>query len=200
MANGWGGKRAGGGRPKGSPGLKSEALAARLDALDYDPAETLVRLGQKAEAAGETELAIKAAVALMSFRWPKLKEAGLDIGLSGSLADRLQDAQARLTISVVTGVPRPPDDPIEAAPVPTPVSSPPSSPEPPEPQASPSPVTSPPKPPSEKPTPRPTAPPPPPEPPLLRPGQPVKAHDYWTQRKPEVPSASTNTDYDPWKL
>jgi hypothetical protein len=196
MANGWGGKRAGGGRPKGSPGLKSEALAARLDALDYDPAETLVRLGQKAEAAGETELAIKAAVALMSFRWPKLKEAGLEIGLSGSLADRLQDAQARLTISVVTGVPRPPDDPIEAAPVPTPVSSPPSSPEPPAPEPSPTP----PKPALEKPTPRPTAPPPPPEPPLLRPGQPVKAHDYWTQRKPEVPSASTNTDYDPWKL
>jgi hypothetical protein len=196
MANGWGGKRAGGGRPKGSPELKSEALAARLEALDYDPAETLVRLGQKAEAAGETELAIKAAVALMSFRWPKLKEAGLDIGLSGSLADRLQDAQARLTISVVTGVPRPPDDPIEAAPVPTPVSSPPSSPEPPAPEPSPTP----PKPALEKPTPRPTAPPPPPEPPLLRPGQPVKAHDYWTQRKPEVPSASTNTDYDPWKL
>ena len=38
MANGWGGKRPGSGRPKGSPGLKSEALAERLDALGCDPA------------------------------------------------------------------------------------------------------------------------------------------------------------------
>jgi hypothetical protein len=177
--------------------LKSEALAGRLDELGCDPAEALVRLGNKAEAAGDTELAIKAFTAL-PFRWPKLKETGLDIGLSGSLADRLQDAQARLTISVVTGVDRPPDDPIEAAPVP-PSSPAPPPPEPPATQASPSPAASPPTPPLENPTPRPAA-PPSPEPPLPRPGQPVKAHDYWTQRKPETPSAGTNTDYDPWKL
>jgi hypothetical protein len=122
MAGGHGGRRPGSGRPKGSPGLKSEALAGRLDALGYDPAETLVRLGQKAEAAGETELAIKAAVALMSFRWPKLKESSIGFGLDGSFADQLDAAQARLQITVVSGIDRPPDDPgaIEPDPVPPP--------------------------------------------------------------------------------
>ena len=115
---GRGGKRAGAGRPLGSPGLKSEALAGRLDALGCDPAEALVRLGNKAEAAGDVDLAIKAFTALLPFRWPKLKESSLDLGLglSGSLADRLE--QARLRIEVVTGIDRPPDDAgtVEAAP------------------------------------------------------------------------------------
>jgi hypothetical protein len=115
---GRGGKRAGAGRPLGSPGLKSEALAGRLDALGCDPAEALVRLGNKAEAAGDVDLAIKAFTALLPFRWPKLKESSLDLGLglSGSLADQLE--QARLRIEVVTGIDRPPDDAgtVEAAP------------------------------------------------------------------------------------
>jgi hypothetical protein len=113
-----GGRRAGAGRPPGSPGLKSAALAARLDALDYDPAEQLVKLGRRAEAAGDVDLAIKAAVALMSFRWPKLKETQteLGLGLSGSIADRLESA--RLRIEVTTGITRPPDEArvIDAAP------------------------------------------------------------------------------------
>jgi hypothetical protein len=197
MANNWGGKRPGSGRPKGSPSLKSEALAARLDALDYDPAEALVRLGQKAEAAGETELAIKAAVALMSFRWPRLKESSIDLGLglSGSLADRLQDAQARLQITVVSGIDRPPDDPgaIEADPVP-PSSPPPPSPPPapPSAQASSSPAMSPPEP-------RPAAAAPPPPAPPSPLGQPMPAHAYWSRkREPEPPAAVS--DYDPWKI
>jgi hypothetical protein len=115
---GWGGKRPGSGRPKGSPSLKSEALAGRLDELGCDPAEALVRLGNKAEAAGDTELAVRAFTALMPFRWPKLKESSLDIGLglSGSIADRLESA--RLRIEVTTGITRPPDEArvIDAAP------------------------------------------------------------------------------------
>src|SRR3954464_786624 len=115
---GVGGKRPGAGRPLGSPGLKSQALAGRLDEMGYDPAETLVRLGRRAEAAGDVDLAIKAAVALMSFRWPKLKETAVDLalGLDGSIADRLDAACLR--IEVTTGIDRPPDDPgaIEAAP------------------------------------------------------------------------------------
>jgi hypothetical protein len=109
---GVGGKRAGAGRPPGSPGLKSLALAGRLDAMGCDPAEALARLGAKAEAAGDTDLAIKAYTALMPFRWPKLKETAIDLGLglSGSLAGRLQEAQARLQITVVSGIDRPPDD------------------------------------------------------------------------------------------
>jgi hypothetical protein len=197
VANGWGGKRPGSGRPKGSPGLKSEALAERLDEMGYDPAETLVRLSRQAEAVGEIELAIKAAVALMSFRWPKLKETAVGLGLSGSLADRLEQAQARLTISVCSGIDRPPDDAgaIDAAPVPPPT---------------------PPSPPPEPPAPRPTAsspttsaaaprsaasssPPPSPEPPApaLTPGKPMPAHAYWSRKR--EPDVAPMTEYDPWK-
>jgi hypothetical protein len=190
VANGWGGKRAGSGRPKGSPGLKSEALAGRLDELGCDPAEALVRLGNKAEAAGEIELAVKAFSALMPFRWPKLKESSLDLGLglSGSLADRLNAAQARLSITVCSGIDRPPDDPgaIEAAPVPPP--SPASA------SGSPNqikPAAPPPKP-RPAPSPQPSA--VPPAPPL--PVTPVSAHAYWSQpARPPSPDA----DYDPWE-
>jgi hypothetical protein len=183
MANGWGGKRAGSGRPKGSPGLKSEALAARLDALDCDPAEELVKLGRRAAEAGEIDLAIKAYGALLPFRWPKLKESSLDIGLglSGSIADRLESA--RLRIEVTTGITRPPDDAgvIDATPV---ASGPvgqidPPPPQPPAPSSA-SPAASPPKL-------RPVASlPPAPEPPApaVVPGKPIPAHQYWAA-KPE---------------
>jgi hypothetical protein len=197
VANGWGGKRPGSGRPKGSPGLKSEALAERLDEMGYDPAETLVRLSRQAEAVGEIELAIKAAVALMSFRWPKLKETAVGLGLSGSLADRLEQAQARLTISVCSGIDRPPDDAgaIDAAPVPPPmwsammlsaavlvalavvmvVSA-----------AAPRSAAS-------------SSPPPSPEPPApaLTPGKPMPAHAYWSRKR--EPDVAPMTEYDPWK-
>ena len=125
---GVGGKRPGAGRPLGSPGLKSQALAGRLDEMGYDPAETLVRLGRRAEEAGDVDLAIKAAIALMSFRWPKLKETAIGLGLDGSIADRLDAACLR--IEVTTGIDRPPDDPgaIEAAPVPPTPAAPPSQP------------------------------------------------------------------------
>jgi hypothetical protein len=181
MAGGWGGARPGSGRPKGSPSLKSEALAGRLDELGCDPAEALVRLGNKAEAAGDVDLAIKAFTALMPFRWPKLKESAIDLGLglSGGLAGQLEAARARLQITVVSGIDRPPDDPapITADPVP------PASPSP-APQASPSPPASPPQ----------SSPPPPAPSPAA--GQAVPAHEYWTRkREPEMPL----TDYDPWE-
>src|SRR4051812_19050450 len=197
MAGGHGGRRAGSGRPKGSPGLKSEALAGRLDEMGCDPAEALVRLGNKAEAAGDTDLAIKAFSALMPFRWPKLKETAIDLGLglSGSIADRLEAAQARLRIEGVTGIDRPPDDPDPDREPPPPPASPPPSPPPPK-QSSPSPAAS-------RPKPRPAAPPPasspPPEPPPapLGEGQVMSAHAYWSRkREPEVKPL---TEYDPWE-
>jgi hypothetical protein len=84
--------------------------------MGCDPAEELVRLGRQATAAGDLDLAIKAYGALLPFRWPKLKESQIDLGLglSGSIADRLAQAQARLQITVVSGIDRPPDDPVEA--------------------------------------------------------------------------------------
>ena len=164
---GLGGKRPGAGRPLGSPGLKSQALAGRLDEMGYDPAETLVRLGRRAEAEGDVDLAIKAAIALMSFRWPKLKETALGIGLDGLFADQLAAAEARLQITVVSGIDRPPDDPgiIEAAPVlPTPA-DPPSAPAQPK---------------LRQPAEAPPSAPEPPSPPVV-PGKPVPAHVYWAQ-------------------
>ena len=176
MAGGWGGRRNGAGRPKGSPGLKSEALASRLEEMGYDPAETLVRLGRRAEEAGEIELAIKAAVALMSFRWPKLKESSVDLGLglSNGLAGQLEAARARIEISVCSGIDRPPDDAgaIDATPVP------------PAPPPIPSPAESPPKRPSAT---TPASPPAPESPaPPQTPGKAIPAHQYWSQvAKPE---------------
>src|SRR3954454_10046133 len=160
---GVGGKRPGAGRPLGSPGLKSQALAGRLDEMGYDPAETLVRLGRRAEAAGDVDLAIKAAIALMSFRWPKLKETAIGLGLDGSIADRLDAACLR--IEVTTGIPRPPDDLgiIEEVPVPPPPAA------PPRPAAPPS-----------QPKLRLAAEPPPPAPTAAS-GKVVPAHEYWAQ-------------------
>jgi hypothetical protein len=102
--------------------------------MGCDPAEALARLAKRAEAAGEIDLAIKAYGALMPFRWPKLKEASLDIGLGlgSGLAGQLEAARARVEISVTTGIERPPDDAgaIDAAPVPPAPSPPPCKPVP----------------------------------------------------------------------
>jgi hypothetical protein len=201
---GWGGRREGAGRPKGLHGVKSTELAEMLDDMGANPAKALARLGLKAEREGNDDLATRAYAALLPFRYAKLRETSLGIGLlegSGSLADKLEAASARLTISVVTGVPRPPDDfpdAIDPDPVPPPSpASPP--PEPPAPQPSPSPPK--PRPNSGNFTGNPPPPPSAPDPPAppRAPGRPVPAHEYWTQRKPEVPSAGNDTDYDPWK-
>ena len=100
-----GGRRPGAGRPPGSRGRKTADLADRLDALHCDPAEGLARIAARAEAAGDLELACRAYATLMPFRWAKLKETSLDVGLDSSLAGRLE--QARLRIEVTTGIDRP---------------------------------------------------------------------------------------------
>lgn len=179
---GWGGRREGAGRPKGLHGVKTTELAEMLDSMDANPAKGLARLALKAEREGNDDLAVRAFAALMPFRWPKLKEGTLGLGLDGSLADRLEDAQARLQITVVSGIDRPPGDPIEAAPVPrsAPVSS---SPQPPSPSSA-SPATSPPEP-------RPAA---------VVAGKPIPEHLSWTRRRSEPEGPSAISDYDPWKL
>jgi hypothetical protein len=172
--------------------VKTTELAEMLDSMDANPAKGLARLALKAEREGNDDLAVRAFSALMPFRWPKLKESAVDLGLSGSLADRLESAQARLQITVVSGIDRPPGDPIEAAPVPrsAPVSS---SPQPPSPSSA-SPATSP--------EPRPAAPPPSPEPPSpsVVAGKPIPEHLSWTRRRSEPEGPSAITDYDPWKI
>ena len=173
--------------------MRSDALAGRLDAMGCDPAEELVRLGRQATEAGDLDLAIKAYTALMPFRWPKLKETAIDLGLglSGSLAGRLQEAQARLQITVVSGIDRPPDD--AGASGPQLAELPPTPPSPP----SPAPQSSPPPP-----EPRPAAPPPSPEPPApsVVAGKPIPEHLSWTRRRSEPEGPSAVSDYDPWKI
>jgi hypothetical protein len=177
-----GGRRPGAGRPPGSRGQKSADLAARLDELNCDPAEGLARIAARAEAAGDLDLACRAYATLMPFRWAKLKETSLDVGLDTSLAGRLE--QARLRIEVTTGIDRPPDAPTVVGDARLPAA----------PRAStPPPPSLPPEPPADKPHPalRPTAAPSPPSQ-----GQPVPSHVYWTcQPEPEPPQ----TDYDPWE-
>jgi hypothetical protein len=194
---GHGGRRPGSGRPKGLRGIKTTELAEMLDEMGANPAKALARLGLKAEREGNDDLAIRAFTGLMPFRYPKLKEGNLALGLDGSFADQLAAAEGRLRITVVSGIDRPPDDP---EPVPSPPSPPPTSP-PPQPSASSAapPAASPPRP-----KPRPAAPPPPtpdpPEPPapVQAAGSVMSAHAYWTQkREPEVKPIS---DYDPWEM
>jgi hypothetical protein len=172
-------------------GIKTTELAEMLDEMGANPAKALARLGLKAEREGNDDLAIRAFTGLMPFRYPKLKEGNLALGLSGSFADQLAAAEGRLRITVVSGIDRPPDDPPLSPP------SPPPSPEPPPPpSASPAPP---------RPKPRPVAPSPPPSPDPPEPPAPVQAagsvmsaHAYWTQkREPEVKPIS---DYDPWEM
>jgi hypothetical protein len=177
-----GGPRVGSGRPPGSRGKKSADLAGRLDALNCDPAEGLARIAARAEATGDLDLACRAYATLMPFRWAKLKETSLDVGLDTSLAGRLEAARARIHLEVVTGIGRPPDAstvPDDARkPVAPILSTPP--PLPPEPLA-------------DKPHPavRPTTASSPPSH-----EQPMPSHVYWTRQPEPEPQ---QTDYDPWE-
>src|SRR3954447_4460806 len=123
---GGGGRREGAGRPKGLHGVKSSELAEMLDEMGANPAKGLARLALKAEREGDDDLACRAFAALMPYRFAKLKETSLSFGLDGSFADQLDAAQARLAITVVSGIDRPPDDPDpDRGPPPPPASPPP---------------------------------------------------------------------------
>jgi len=189
---GWGGRREGAGRPKGLHGVKSTELAEMLDSMGANPAKALARLGLKAEAAGDDDLAVRAFGALMPFRYAKLKESSLSLGMDASFADLLDAAEGRLAITVVSGIDRPPDDPGAIEPDPGPPRASPPAPASPPTQSSPSP----PKPrPAASPPPASSPPPEPPSAPLT--GQAMPAHMYWAQkREPEVKPL---TEYDPWE-
>jgi len=57
MANGWGGKRPGAGRPRGSKNGSSPTAKERLRHLECDAIECLIRLAKKAERLGDVSLA-----------------------------------------------------------------------------------------------------------------------------------------------
>jgi hypothetical protein len=65
-----GGPRPGAGRPPGSRNKRTLELISKLDAMGCDPALDLMRLGRKAEAEGNLDLASRAYAVLMRYRWP----------------------------------------------------------------------------------------------------------------------------------
>lgn len=95
---GHGGRRPGAGRKPGSVNRRSDELAARLDALECDPAARLVEVGLRAELMGDDKLAAMCWSSLLPYRWPKLRHVELagEIGIEMSLARRLLEARRRL--------------------------------------------------------------------------------------------------------
>jgi hypothetical protein len=73
-----GGFRPGSGRPKGSQNRRTQALADKLLADGKCPAEALVRIAERAEAAGETALAIDAWKAVLPYVHAKPKAVEFD--------------------------------------------------------------------------------------------------------------------------
>jgi hypothetical protein len=71
MANGWGGKRVGSGRPAGALNKRSREMVERLDRLGLDPIAALARLAQHAEAEGNLALAERCWRGLMPYAGPK---------------------------------------------------------------------------------------------------------------------------------
>lgn len=75
-----GGFRPGSGRPKGAQNRRTLALADRLLTEGRCPAEALVRIAEKAEAKGETALAIDAWKAVLPYVHAKPKPVEFDPG------------------------------------------------------------------------------------------------------------------------
>jgi len=71
MANGWGGKRPGSGRPAGSRNKRTREMVERLDRLGLDPISALARVAERAEAAGDLDLAERCWRGLMPYAGPK---------------------------------------------------------------------------------------------------------------------------------
>jgi hypothetical protein len=71
MANGWGGKRVGSGRPPGALNRRTREMVERLDRLGLDPISALARLAQHAEASGDLALAERCWRGLMPYAGPK---------------------------------------------------------------------------------------------------------------------------------
>lgn len=72
-----------GGRKKGTLNRKNADIQAKLDALDYDPIESMVRLAIQAENEGDLQLAGGMAKELAQYVAPKRKAievSGLDGG------------------------------------------------------------------------------------------------------------------------
>jgi hypothetical protein len=100
-----------GGRRAGTPNKRTVALTAalaeRLEEMNFCPVEALIRVGQAAEASGELDLARAAFADVAPFIYPRKKAVEHAGGLG---------LEQLVTYSVVTGVPRSPNDPLPEAP------------------------------------------------------------------------------------
>lgn len=62
-----------GGRQKGTPNKKTQALQERLADMDCDPIEAMVRIGEEAKAAEDWHLAFNVYKELAQYCYPKRK-------------------------------------------------------------------------------------------------------------------------------
>ena len=95
-----GGSRPGAGRPRGAQNKRTLALSDRLLAQGKCPAEALVRIAERAEANGETALAVDAWKAVLPYVHAKPKAFELDPASVVLLARDLAEARAALTTAM----------------------------------------------------------------------------------------------------
>lgn len=71
-----------GGRKKGTPNKRTQIVIDRLDELECDPLEGLVRIAQEAEQAGDYSLAGRMYSELAQYCYPKRKAVDASISTS----------------------------------------------------------------------------------------------------------------------
>lgn len=96
MANGWGGRRAGAGRPKGSKNKDTVVVEQKLEEMGCSPLELLAQIAMNdSNALGTDEniaisLRLKAASELAGFLYPRRRSVDATVNEGGSLVDILQ--------------------------------------------------------------------------------------------------------------
>jgi hypothetical protein len=83
-----------GGRQKGTPNKKTQNIIDKLNALGYDPIESLVRLAQEAEDSKDKVMEFNACKELAQYVAPKRKAVEMVAEVTSiDLADDLTDTQ-----------------------------------------------------------------------------------------------------------
>lgn len=76
-----------GGRKKGTPNKRTQIVIDRLDELDCDPLEGMVRIAKNAEEAGELAIACKVYSELAQYCYPKRKAVDVQLSNDFGLMD-----------------------------------------------------------------------------------------------------------------
>ena len=78
-----------GGRTKGTPNKATQYTIDRLEELDFDPLDAMVRIAKQAEKEGELSVAAQLCKEMASYIYPKRK--AIDVELSSNNEDVLTD-------------------------------------------------------------------------------------------------------------